>query len=106
MTASVKTAKLALIALIFPTALICSIVFDKGIGGVMVGVCALLILEIPAAICECAAYDNLICPHCGQRAVKPHREFPSDKENLARFKAISKGAPFPCVHCHRTIETA
>lgn len=96
---------LAMIALGLPAALICSTFFGNGVGA-MVGACALLILGIPAAICEYAAYDNLICPHCGQRAVKPHREFPSDKENLARFKAISKGDPITCVHCHQTIETA
>lgn len=65
-----------------------------------------IFLGFPAVICECAAYDNLICPYCGQRAVKAHRECPSDKANVERLKAIIKGKPFECMHCKRMIETA
>lgn len=78
------------------------------IGGAMgagFGVLSMVVIGISGALCECAAYDCLICPHCGQRAVKPHRDFPSDKKNLARFKAIIRCEPFECVHCHRTIDT-
>lgn len=72
---------LVLLALVLPAALICSTVFDKGVVGAMVGVCALLVLGIPAAICECAAYDNLICPYCGQRAVKTQKMSTSFEAN-------------------------
>ena len=55
------------------------------------GILSMVVLGFSGALCEYAAYDCLICPYCGQRAVKSHREFPGDKENNARFKAIVKG---------------
>ena len=82
------------------------VVFVGGWAGAASGITALILVGCVAAFCECAAYDCLICPHCGQRAVKPHREFPRDQENVARFRAICRGQPFECVHCKRTVETA
>ena len=73
--------------------------------GVIVGLVSFVVLGMAGFICECAAYDCLICPHCGKLSVKPHREFPTDKENAERFRAIRKGRPFSCVNCGRTIET-
>ena len=73
--------------------------------GVIVGLVSFVILGMAGFICECAAYDCLICPHCGKLSVKPHREFPTDKENAERFRAIRKRSPFSCVNCGRTIET-
>ena len=67
------------------------------------GILSMVGIGFAGAMCEYAAYDCLICPYCGQRAVKSHREFPADKENKARFTAIIKGRPFECVHCRRMI---
>lgn len=80
--------------------------FIGGAMGAGFGILSFVGFGFSGALCEYVAYDCLICPHCGQRAVKPHRDFPSDKENRARFKAISRGEPVTCVHCRRTIETA
>lgn len=83
----------------------CCMVFVRGVVGVGFGITALIVIGFSAAICEYAAYDCLICPHCGQRAVKSHREFPRDKVNNERFRAICKSQPFECVHCGQKIET-
>ena len=53
---------------------------------------------IIAALLECAAYDNLICPKCGRRILKPLRESYT-KENRARYRQIAKGEPVECMHC-------
>lgn len=79
--------------------------FIGGAMGAGFGILSMVVLGFSGALCEYAAYDCLICPHCGQRAVKSHREFPGDKENNARFTAIVKGKPFECVHCKRMIES-
>ena len=73
--------------------------------GVIAGLTSFIVLGMAGFICECAAYDCLICPHCGKLSVRPHREFPTDRENDERFRAIRKGRPFSCVNCGRTIET-
>ena len=77
-----------------------------GVIGVFVGLALFVILGLVGFFCGCAAYDCLVCPHCGKLSVSPHREFPTDKENVARFRAICEGHPFSCVNCRRTIETA
>ena len=79
--------------------------FIGGAMGAGFGILSMVVLGFSGALCEYATYDCLICPHCGQRAVKSHREFPGDKENNARFTAIVKGKPFECVHCKRMIES-
>ena len=78
-------------------------IFIGGALGAGFGILSMVGLGFSGALCEYAAYDCLICPYCGQRAVKSHREFPSDKENKARFAAIIKGLSFECVHCRRMI---
>ena len=45
-----------------------------------------------------------VSPKCGQRVAIPHRDS-FDKENRARYRAISKGEPVVCVHCGEKIET-
>lgn len=82
-----------------------SMVFIGGAMGAGFGILSLIVIGFSGAICEYAAYDCLICPYCGQRAVKSHRDFPTDKENQARFKAITARKPFKCVHCNHEIET-
>lgn len=81
-------------------------VFIGGALGAGFGILAVVVLGFSGVLFEYAAYDCLICPYCGQRAVKSHREFPADKENKARFAAILKGRQFECVHCKRMIESA
>ena len=59
---------------------------------------ALLIFGIIAALLESAAYDNLICPRCGKRILKPLREAYT-KENRACYRQIANGEPVVCMHC-------
>ena len=54
---------------------------------------------------EWMAYDNLICPKCGNRILKPLRES-FTKENRASYRHIDKGEAVECVHCGARIETA
>ena len=53
---------------------------------------------------EWRAYDNLICPKCGNRILKPLRES-FTKENRASYRRIDKGETVECVHCGARIET-
>ena len=59
---------------------------------------AILISGVIAALLESAAYDNLICPKCGRRILKPLREAYT-KENRACYRRIAKGEPVECMHC-------
>lgn len=54
---------------------------------------------------EWMAYDNLICPKCGNRILKPLRES-FTRENRASYRRIDKGETVECVHCGARIETA
>jgi len=63
----------------------------------------LIVVGAVAAVFEWSAYDNLLCPKCGQRVAIPRRDS-FDKENRARFRAISK-SDVVCVHCGAKIET-
>ena len=62
-------------------------------------------LGVLAAILECAAYDNIICPKCGCRIADSMRES-FTRENLVRHRAISARKPVACVHCGAMVETA
>jgi len=53
---------------------------------------------------EWMAYDNLICPKCGNRILKPLRES-FTRENRASYRRIDKGETVECVHCGARIET-
>ncbi|MBP8802386.1 MAG: hypothetical protein KBI41_12725, partial [Kiritimatiellae bacterium] len=53
---------------------------------------AMFVFGGTAVVLECAAYDNIICPMCGQRLVTPFRES-FTKENRKRFNAIYKRLP-------------
>ena len=72
--------------------------------GAAIGVTLLVVVGAVAAVLGWSAYDNLLCPKCGQRVAIPHRNS-FDKENRARYRAISKGEPVVCVHCGARIET-
>lgn len=100
--------KMALVLLIPAVAGFVSTIALAGFGwkAAAPGILCMIFFGLPAFFCECAAYDCLICPYCGQRAVKSHRDCPTDKENNERFNAISKGRPFKCVRCNRIVETA
>ena len=66
---------------------------------------AILISGVIAALLESAAYDNLICPKCGKRILKPLREAYT-KENRACYRRIAKCEPVECMHCGAKIQTA
>ena len=59
---------------------------------------AMLIFGGITVVLESAAYDNLICPKCGKRILKPLRESYT-KENRACYRQIAKGEPVECMHC-------
>ena len=82
----------------------CCNVFIGGAIGAAIGVTVFIVVGAVAAVLEWSAYDNLLCPKCGQRVAIPHRDS-FDKENHARYRAISKGEPVVCVHCGARIET-
>jgi len=79
-------------------------IFIGGTLGAAIAVTLLIVVGAVAAVFEWSAYDNLLCPKCGQRVAIPHRDS-FDKENLARYRAISKCEPVVCVHCGARIET-
>ena len=85
-------------------AFVCCNIFIGGTLGAAIAVTLLIVVGAVAAVFEWSAYDNLLCPKCGQRAAIPHRDS-FDKENRARYRAISKGEPVVCVHCGARIET-
>ena len=85
-------------------AFVCCSVFVGGVLGAAIGVTLLIVVGAVAAVFEWSAYDNLLCPKCGQRVAIPHRDS-FDKENHARYRAISKVEPVVCVHCGAKIET-
>ena len=85
-------------------AFVCCNIFIGGTLGVAIAVTLLIVVGAVAAVFEWSAYDNLLCPKCGQRVAIPHRDS-FDKENRARYRAISKGEPVVCVHCGARIET-
>ena len=72
--------------------------------GAAIGVTLLIVVGAVAAVLGWSAYDNLLCPKCGQRAAMPFCNT-FDKEHCARYRAISKGEPVVCVHCGAKIET-
>ena len=85
-------------------AFVCCNIFIGGTLGAAIGVTLFIVVGAVAAVFEWSAYDNLLCPKCGQRVAIPHRNS-FDKENCARYRAISKGEPVYCVHCAARIET-
>ena len=85
-------------------AFVCCNVFIGGALGAAIGVTLFIVVGAVAAVFEWSAYDHLLCPKCGQRVAIPHRDL-FDKENRARYRAISKGEPVVCVHCGASIDT-
>ena len=85
-------------------AFVCCNIFIGGALGAAIAATLLIVVGAVAAVFEWSAYDNLLCPKCGQRVAIPHRDS-FDKENRARYRAISKGEPVVCVHCGARIET-
>ena len=97
-----RVAAIVLVAVACTGFVSCMMLIGGAIGAGF-GILSMVGIGFAGAMCEYAAYDCLICPYCGQRAVKSHREFPADKGNKARFTAIIKGQPFECAHCKRMI---
>ena len=85
-------------------AFVCCNIFIGGAVGAAIGVTVFIVVGAVAAVLEWSAYDNLLCPKCGKRVAIPNRDS-FDKENRARYRAISKGEPVVCVHCGARIET-
>ncbi len=85
-------------------AFVCCNIFVEGALGAAIAVTLFIVVGAVAVVLEWSAYDNLICPKCGQRVAIPYRNS-FDKENRARYRAISKGEPVVCVHCDARIET-
>lgn len=69
-----------------------------------IGTTVLLVFGVLAAIFEYAAYDQLLCPRCGQRVAKPIRNT-FDSETRERYRAICKGLPVKCEHCGSEVIT-
>ncbi len=69
-------------------AFVCCNIFIGGALGAAIAVTLLIVVGAVAAVFEWSAYDNLLCPKCGQRVAIPHRDS-FDKENRARYRAIS-----------------
>ena len=82
----------------------CCNIFIGGALGAAISVTLFIVVGSIGLVLEWSAYDNLLCPKCGQRVAIPHRDS-FDKENRARYRAISKGEPVVCVHCGAKIET-
>ena len=70
-----------------------------------IGIVMMFMFGGVALVFEWAAYDNLICPKCRKRILKPLRES-FTKENRASYRRIDKGEAVECVHCGAKIETA
>ena len=70
-----------------------------------IGLVTMFVLGGIALVFEWMAYDNLICPKCGNRILKPLRES-FTKENRSSYRRIDKGEAVECVHCGTRIETA
>lgn len=83
----------------------CCNVFVGGALGAAIAMTLFIVVGAVVAVLEWSAYDNLLCPKCGQRVAIPYRNNSFDKENRARYRAISKGEPVVCVHCGAKIET-
>jgi len=82
----------------------CCIILVGGALGAAISVTLFIVVGSIGLVFEWSAYDNLLCPKCGQRVAIPHRDS-FDKANRARYRAISKGEPVFCVHCGAKIET-
>ena len=87
-------------------ALVCSMVLSilGDVLGATISITVLIVIGAVGVTLEWSAYDNLLCPKCGQRIAIPHRDS-FDKENRARYRAIAQGEPVVCVHCDATIKT-
>ena len=93
-----------IVAILAVVAQVCCVLFVGGTLGAAIGVTLLIVIGAMAAVLEWAAYDNLLCPKCGQRIAIPHRDS-FDKENRSRYRTIAKGESVVCVHCGAKIET-
>ena len=85
-------------------AFVCCNIFIGGALGAAISVTLFIVVGSIGLVLKWSAYDNLLCPKCGQRVAIPHRDS-FDKANRARYRAISKSEPVVCVHCGARIET-
>ena len=69
-----------------------------------IGLVMMFVFGGTGLVFEWMAYDNLICPKCGNRILKPLRES-FTRENRASYRRIDKGETVECVHCGARIET-
>ena len=103
-----KQSRLAFVFMLLAVGAFISVIAFSIIGVMAVmgiGLVMMFVLGGIALVFEWMAYDNLICPKCGNRILKPLRES-FTKENRASYRRIDKGEAVECVHCGAKIETA
>ena len=103
-----KQSRLSLAFMLLATGAFISVIVFSVIGEMVVmgiGQVMMFVFGGIGLVFEWMAYDNLICPTCGKRILKPLRES-FTKENRASYCRIDKGETVECVHCGARIETA
>ncbi len=103
-----KQSRLAFAFMVLATGAFISVIAFSIIGEMVlmgIGLVMMFVLGGIALVFEWMAYDNLICPRCGKRILKPLRES-FTKENRASYRRIDKGEAVECVHCSARVETA
>ena len=103
-----KQSRLSLAFMLLATGAFISVIVFSVIGEMVVmgiGQVMMFVFGGIGLVFEWMAYDNLICPKCGNRILKPLRES-FTKENWASYRRIDKGETAECVHCGARIETA
>ena len=103
-----KQSRLSFVFMLLTAGAFISVIAFSVIGEMVamgIGIVMMFMFGGIALVFEWAAYDNLICPNCGKRILKPLRES-FTKENRASYLRIDKGETVECVHCGAKIETA
>lgn len=84
---------------------LCYTLCNGGLVAFTLAIVGFLSFSVTGAVLMAAAYDNLICPRCGQRAVEIKRNL-ADKENHRRYRAVLNDEPMKCACCGAEIKTA
>ena len=103
-----KQGRLSFVFMLLTAGALISVIAFSAIGEMVamgIGLVMMFVFGGIALVFEWAAYDNLICPKCRKRILKPLRES-FTKENRASYRRIDKGETVECVHCGARIETA
>ena len=103
-----KQSRLSFVFMLLAVGAFISVIAFSVIGEMVVmgiGLVTMFVFGGIGLVFEWMAYDNLICPKCGNRILKPLRES-FTKENRASYRRIDKGEAVECVHCSARVETA